>query len=121
MQPIMNTPSIETIMERLAEPLRKPALINPKRAARLIKAYMMGANTASQVGQVMDAINEILGGYGVEAIRDNKWDSYYCDIGVLYVNMGDTYVPTVIYDTRKGAWMVCSWGDLVEAQPKRFK
>ena len=117
----MNTPSIETIMTRLEEPLRKQALITHKRAAVLIRAYMMGADTPGRVDQAMDAINTILSGYGVESIKDNRWTSYYCDIGLLYVNMGDTYTPTVIYDTRKGAWMVCSWGDIIEAQPKRFE
>ena len=47
-------------------------------------------------------------------------DRYYFDIHLLYVNMGDTYVPTIIYDTLKELWYCCSWGDIVENDPKRF-
>jgi hypothetical protein len=68
----------------------------------------------------MEAINEILGGYGVEQITDNQWSEYWCDGGLLYVNMGDAYTCTVIYDTRKDRWIVGSWGDVVERNEKRF-
>jgi hypothetical protein len=32
----------------------------------------------------------------------------------LYVNMGDTYVPTLIYDVKKQKFIVASWGDWYE-------
>ena len=115
----MNTPSIETIMTRLEEPLRKQALITHKRAAVLIRAYMMGADTPGRVDQAMDAINTILSGYGVESIKDNRWTSYYCDIGLLYVNMGDTYTMTILLDHEAGRYSVTSWGNWVEAYSKK--
>ena len=31
-----------------------------------------------------------------------------------YVNMGDTYVATILYDIEKGEFFVTSWGDWVE-------
>ena len=116
----MNTPSIKTIMTQLEEPLRKQAGFSPKRAAVLIRAYMMAADTTSRVDDALDSISDILGGYGVESIKDNRWEPYYCDIGLLYVNLGDTYIQTVCYDTRKGQWLICSWGDIVERNEKRF-
>ena len=111
--------SVKTIMERLEEPLRKQDIV-PKVAAGVIRNLMMGANTHSRIDEALDAINKTLGGYGVEAIVDNGWDRYYQDLGVLYVNMGDTYCQTVCYDTRKEKWMVCSWGDIVDGNQKRF-
>lgn len=111
--------SVKTIMKRLEEPLRKQD-IGQKVAAGVIRNLMMGANTHSRIDEALDAINKTLGGYGVEAIVDNGWDRYYQDLGVLYVNMGDTYCQTVCYDTRKEKWLVCSVGDLVESNQKRF-
>ncbi len=116
----MNYPSIKTIMTRLAEPLQKQTSLSLKRAAVLIRAYMMSADDPKRVDTALDAIDAIIGGSGVMTLTDNQWDKYYCDAGVLYVNMGDTYAPTVCYDTRVDRWMVCSWGDLVEKNPGRF-
>ena len=62
----------------------------------------------------MKAINQILEGYGIEWVRTNKWkNGYWCDILCTYVNMGDSYIPTVI-NHRKHGFMVSSSGDIVE-------
>lgn len=113
-------PSIKTIETMLADPISKQSELSSRRAAVLIRAYMMGADNHTRVDIALDQINKVLQGYGIESIKDNQWDRYYCDIGLLYVNMGDTYIPTVIYDTRKETWHICSWGDYVEKYWKRF-
>jgi hypothetical protein len=60
------------------------------------------------------AINEALGGYGIEAVRTSKWkNGYWCDILCSYVNIGDSYIPTVIHH-RKHGFMVSSIGDVIE-------
>ena len=60
------------------------------------------------------AINEALGGYGIEAVRTSKWkNGYWCDILCSYVNMGDSNIPTVIHH-RKHGFMVSSIGDVIE-------
>lgn len=60
------------------------------------------------------AINEALGGYGVEAVRTSKWkNGRLCDILCSYVNLGDSYIPTVIHH-RKHGFMVASIGDVIE-------
>ena len=62
----------------------------------------------------MVAINQLLCGYGVEALRTTKYgNTYWLDLLVTYVNMGDTYTPTVVYH-RDNGFMICSWGDLAE-------
>jgi len=38
----------------------------------------------------------------------------------MYVNMGDTYDTTLIYDYKTNRFVVSSWGDIVERQPRRF-
>jgi hypothetical protein len=41
--------------------------------------------------------------------------------GLSYVNMGDTYDTTLLYDHKTGRFSVGSWGDIVEKQPDRFR
>lgn len=67
----------------------------------------------------LEAIAALVG-CEVEAMRDDGWHTYFCDIGALYVNVGDTYMPTLLLDTRTGSLRVISWGDFVEKRPNRF-
>lgn len=63
----------------------------------------------SEFHKFMDFANEVLRGCGVETIRDkNEW------VVALYVNMGDTYDTTFLYDIEKGRIYITSWGDWYE-------
>ena len=66
---------------------------------------------------IMKTANKILHGYGIEAIHDEDIfvSKYYQDIVAEYINMGDSYVPTLLYDTREGKFDIISYGDFVEA------
>ena len=56
----------------------------------------------------MSAINEILGGFGVEGVfSDSDMEPEFS-----YVNMGDTYDPTIV--RYQGSFRVTSWGEMVE-------
>ncbi len=62
----------------------------------------------------MCAINKALQGYGIEPVRTSKWkNGFWCDILCTYVNMGDSYIPTVIHH-RKHGFMIASIGDVIE-------
>lgn len=61
----------------------------------------------------MCAINAILEGYGVESLEGEWRNDYWANIVAVYVNMGDTYLPTIVQHRDQG-WLVSSWGDLVE-------
>jgi hypothetical protein len=62
----------------------------------------------------MCAINQVLTGYGIESVCTSKWkNGYWCDILCAYVNMGDSYISTVIHH-RKHGFMVASIGDVIE-------
>jgi hypothetical protein len=62
----------------------------------------------------MCAINQALQGYGIESVRTSKWkNGYWGDILCTYVNMGDSYIPTVIHH-RKHGFMISSIGDVIE-------
>lgn len=67
------------------------------------------------VNKVLDKANELMEGSGVEAIQNEKfWSRYYTNINLLYVNTGDTYYPTLVYDTHRQRFQVISWGDWIE-------
>lgn len=67
----------------------------------------------------MSIADDLLGGYGVEYIPSRQ-DTYREALGLEYVNMGDTYTPTVVYDHAFGLFRLCRWGDVVEKYPDRF-
>jgi hypothetical protein len=63
---------------------------------------------------ILHALNEVIGGYGVEVIE--KSDSHGCGRRcdyVDYINTGDTYSATVLHDD--GKFWIGTFGDYVEA------
>ena len=75
-----------------------------------------------QTGQrqaALDYANELLNGDGVEYIASEQ-DTMRSRAGLEFVNMGDTYDTTLIYDFSTGRFYVGAWGDWVERYPNRF-
>lgn len=68
------------------------------------------------VDRMLTVANGHMDGSGVEAIRGGggAWDRHYMDIRALYVNMGDTYSTTLLYDVARDTFYITSWGDWVE-------
>jgi hypothetical protein len=62
------------------------------------------------------AINEALEGYDIEAIPPN-FNPPIPD--AVYVNLGDTYTTTLLYDYNRDKWIITSWGDWVGLQEQR--
>lgn len=67
----------------------------------------------TNIAHALEWANHVLAGHGVEYIRDKRG-------GISYVNMGDSYAPTVIYDHSARRFRFTSIGDLIEAMPHRF-
>lgn len=116
----MSIPSTKTIETMLGDILKHEYGNDIKKQVKDIRKAMETAYDHKSIDDCLDKCNEVLKGFGIESIRDNNFTGYYGDIGLLYVNMGDTYIPTVIYDTRKDKFYVCSWGNIVEKEEKRF-
>lgn len=74
----------------------------------------------AKIDSILSLANDYMNAHGTESIRGREVVKHYGDINLLYVNTGDTYYPTLIYDTYKQRFIVSSWGDLVETQPRRF-
>lgn len=88
---------------------------DPKVSARRLKQALAGSWKAA-----MEEANTLLGGHGVEYLPAED-DDFRSAKGVEYVNMGDTYTTTLLYDRTSRRYIIGSWGDLVERNPKRFR
>lgn len=82
--------------------------------AEMQRLFRGSSNAASMrsVNQALDRANKIMHGHGVEEItgRPNGEMSTVA----LYVNMGDTYSSTIIYDVLEDKFFVGTWGDWYE-------
>lgn len=55
----------------------------------------------------MCAFNQLLFGFGVEAIYGDWQNGYWGDVLCTYVNMGDSYTPTIFSHRDKGFIVAC--------------
>ncbi len=62
------------------------------------------------VERVMQAVNYVIDAHGVESIYDKR----YTDPRLSYINMGDTYDATLLYDYETDTFRVGSWGYYAE-------
>lgn len=112
-------PSVKTILTYLGPGLRNEYGDGAVIKARAIRRIMQTTPRSSRdVADSMNAINKELNAHGVEFVAQHPGDmnpGEHFD----YVNMGDTYTPTVIY--HRGKFKVMSWGDLVESLERRGK
>jgi hypothetical protein len=107
----MSAPSAKELLKAF------PSLesVEAQKLADRLKAAV-DADDPEQVDDVMDAVNEAVDGHGVESINgtDYQVDKYWMDTILLYVNLGDTYDTTLLYDTENNEFSIGSYGDFVE-------
>lgn len=60
---------------------------------------------------VISRANELLGAHGIDSVYQGN-DKPSC----MYVNTGDAYACTLIYDEWRERFIVQSWGDWLETQ-----
>lgn len=64
----------------------------------------------------LEEISPLIGGHGVEALRPRNPLEH-----VYYINQGDAYRATIIWDAMREQFRISSWGDMVERYPRRFE
>ncbi len=71
-----------------------------------------------RVTVALHAINELVDGYGVEPLGpvDTRYGPPY-----EYINMGDTYATTLIYDRDKDELFIGDWGSIVEEEGEEWE
>lgn len=91
--------------------------------AREMRALLLAAEgDPDGADRALEYVDRVIDASGIEAIRGDYWvDRYYGEIVGLYVNTGDTYSGTVVYDTEKGRFDVTTWGDWVEKNERRYR
>jgi len=89
--------------------------LTPVEAAKYAQAFGSTHNTRS-AEKLLDQFSSSIGGYGVESLTEQ---GHYNDVSALYVNRGDTYDATMIYDADVGAFLLQAWGDWVEEAEER--
>ena len=77
-------------------------------------------NEPSKEEKIEVALNQILEGFGIETISGDYVNPFYQTIIALYVNLGDTYIATLLFDTNKKRWLITSFGDFVEKNQKKY-
>jgi hypothetical protein len=102
-------------------------MLTPKKGpsvARMVKFLGVTKEQATELKELMNEgyvhrtlnlADKMLDGCGREYLEPSDGGN-----GVDYVNMGETYATTFMFDFAKDKFIVGSWGDLVETQPRRF-
>lgn len=67
-------------------------------------------NRPSRLARIMECLNEVLGMGGVEAIGEVQMYGPPAE----YLNAGDTYAATLVFDRLVGNFKLTSWGDWLE-------
>lgn len=66
---------------------------------------------------VLRAASRMMDGFDVIYLNSRN-DTMRTPDGLEFVNMGDTYNLTLVYDHNKGKYVVTTWGDIVEADAR---
>lgn len=94
--------------------------LTPHSLGKLSRALMAAEGDPDAVDAALDLADKMLEGHGVEAIGGKWVDGYYGDTVCLYVNMGDAYAATILYDTVKEKFYVGDYGTFVEVRGDRY-
>lgn len=106
----MNLPSVKTLQRITGDGDRGQRATAHTLRARIGCYRLLGPERDWSVERTLDGCNKLLGGYGVEAI----FGSDSCTPVLLYINLGDTYDTTLLYEPAKDRFSVGSWGDYAE-------
>lgn len=75
-------------------------------------------STMWRTTMVLHGINETMGAYGVEGLgpMGSRLDGFAPPFE--YINMGDTYAATLLYNREQDRLFIGCWGDVVERHPE---
>ena len=120
-------PSYKDLTQRLGPALAKeegdPTVVR-ERLQRLhlhLKAWRKTSGAEPDWRNILSLADTYMDGHGVEYLRPDFKHGYGTGEpkGAYYVNMGDTYEATLIYDALKNDFLVGSYGDFVEAEERK--
>lgn len=110
--------AIEFTREEFAEHARRNIGENDPEEREEVFSALQAAHGVRAINEALEAANDFLDGSGVEALfgRDGQvvtdpWDSVHL---LEYVNVGDTYITTLLYDVQRRTFYLGDWGSFVE-------
>jgi hypothetical protein len=63
------------------------------------------------VNKALDSMDTLTNSHGVEVEYGVRQNTYFCDVKMLYVNVGDQYAMTLIFDVKRNKFFCMSWSD----------
>jgi len=80
-------------------------------------------NPPKVIDEQMEALNGLIEGFGIEALtNENFWHSHYWqDTYGLYVNQGESYALTIVYNVIDDIFEFTSMGDFVESMENQLQ
>lgn len=99
------------------------AILNGKLDPLTVESLPSNIRYFSREEQIMEALNELLECYGVEGLRvEGAWiDNEHGDIVAHYLNTGDAYTETVLYDPMKDEFVLTTYGDWLDEWERENK
>lgn len=93
------------------------------KAARILREAEASPRP-EDVEKALDEVEEIMredgATFGTEPIRGESFEHpYFGDAVAIYINTGDTYNGTVVYDVARDKFYATTWGDWVEDYERR--
>ena len=87
--------------------------------AKEVLDLMKYPGSPSKASDNLEKIDKLIDGYGVEAINsEDYYTDYFTDAMAVYVNMGDTYASTVLFDTDEREFLLTTVGDWQKQKEK---
>lgn len=123
-------PSVDTIESRIGcdrdTAIQVRRLLDgrddPESFTKVAKWVAQCFNRPSDTELIMAACDEVLDTCGVEAIRsEQEWDRFWGSTVAVYCNNGQSYDPTVLYDTERGVFYITSTGDWQETAERNHR
>lgn len=114
-------PTAENIEAGLGDYLKHEGHDAKAEAKRIAKLIAGVRGDPDKADEVLKEVDDLLDAHGIEAIRgDYSVDNYYHDVVALYINMGDSYDATLLYETENEQFLVTSFGDWVERNERKY-
>jgi hypothetical protein len=70
--------------------------------------------------EALEIFDVAVGHFGIETIRGDRVDNDYQEIQLLCSDSGDDDRPTLLFDTVKRGFYLCSVEELIAQEPDRF-
>lgn len=109
----MRVANVKNMTEFFADYMRHDGDWGRPELVKLDRLFRASSNALHMrhVNAALEMANKIMHGHGIESVVGHRNSARDCDDVALYVNMGDTYASTIIYDCLTDKFYVGTWGD----------